>query len=911
MKHLNFYLRQGWSNMNRNRQRTIFVLFCIAVGVAAIVSLRTLGLMIGDSLTQNLQEDNKGDMVVTVPVLTLITGGDYDDDLVNTPATPFQTPTFSEEGIERMQAWANEQGYDITVAARQQGPGRARLDNGDESAPESILTYFVEPDAYPFYGEIEFIEPAEITLAEALAEPNSIVITEGLANLLGAGVGDHLRLAGPEGYLVTAIVDDGNEASLQDINAILLPYAYLSYETGVEQFAVLADAIYFQIPEGEDSAAAGEAFADEFLGIPTVTVEDLREQNSEISENLTRLITTMGLVSLLIGGIGIANTMIVVVGRRTLEIGVLKTIGLQGRQITIMFLLEALLMGIVGSILGIVLGLGLVFILQNIAEQVISQNLNFALYPEALSFGLVTGVLVTLVFGFLPTLSAGNVRPSVVLQPSETIIPKAGRLASILVVILLTGVMGILVGIVMGNILIGIGVAYGTVIILGLFTLVFWVLVIILSQLPSFGFINIKLAQRAMGSHAGRTASTLLALVVGMFSLSLIILLSQSVINVVNSVLADQMGGNLLVIPLTLEDSDVIEEELATMDGINSIEHDVLYTADIVAINGDRDIETLVDEAADRGVAEAQAQSDSDEPIQREITAGNQGTFDIYEFQVNDFVAPFDMQLARDSDWEYEVGEGRDITPQDEASVVVQESSATMWLQLEVGDTLTLGFSDGQEVDVTIAGIIPEPAFGGANVTVGTGAAANAIVSDSAIPEGFMPNPAPFVVDVEDEQVDEVAAAFADIPGVFVFEVSELQELLERILQQLTALPLIVAILALFASSIIIANTVSLATLERRRQIGIMKAIGMQSGNVLRLLLIENGLVGLLGGLIGTGIGTIGILTTGILTENFDSFPLLTLVILVILAVAISLGATMITAYGASREKPLIVLRYE
>lgn len=67
MKHLGFYFRHALSHMNRNRQRTLFVLFCIAVGVAAVVSLRTLGLMIGDALTGNLQETNRGDIVITPP----------------------------------------------------------------------------------------------------------------------------------------------------------------------------------------------------------------------------------------------------------------------------------------------------------------------------------------------------------------------------------------------------------------------------------------------------------------------------------------------------------------------------------------------------------------------------------------------------------------------------------------------------------------------------------------------------------------------------------------------------------------------------------------------------------------------------------------------------------------------------
>jgi putative ABC transport system permease protein len=186
-----------------------------------------------------------------------------------------------------------------------------------------------------------------------------------------------------------------------------------------------------------------------------------------------------------------------------------------------------------------------------------------------------------------------------------------------------------------------------------------------------------------------------------------------------------------------------------------------------------------------------------------------------------------------------------------------------------------------------------------------------AIISDNGIPSGYEPISSPIIVDVEKENVTEVSRAFASERGIFVLEISQLQELTARIIRQLTALPLVVAVLALFASTVIIANTVSLATLERRRQIGIMKAIGLQSRDVLRLLLLENGLVGLLGGLIGTGIGAAAILALGVVSSNLSSFPLFTLIGLVILSVVISLAATLVTAYGAAQEKPLIVLRYE
>jgi putative ABC transport system permease protein len=117
----------------------------------------------------------------------------------------------------------------------------------------------------------------------------------------------------------------------------------------------------------------------------------------------------------------------------------------------------------------------------------------------------------------------------------------------------------------------------------------------------------------------------------------------------------------------------------------------------------------------------------------------------------------------------------------------------------------------------------------------------------------------------------------------------------------------------LFSGGVIIANTVSLTTLERRRQVGVMKAIGLKGRRVLLQMVLENGIVGLLGGLLGVGVGVIGTLLLSInspvsITQSVDWIDV---VLLLALSLVISLVATLLSAWTAAREKPLNVLRYE
>lgn len=906
MRHWRFYLRQALSNLRHHPQRTLFVLFCIAVGVAAVVSLRTVGLMIGDGLTQNLQADNRGDLVIKPPSTdSRLTDAEYDPSLVE-EGGDFSETTFSEPALERLRSWAQKEDCRVQLAIRNLKPASLYpLQHGD-AAPVTAATFFVEPRDYPFYDEHSLLDPAGVPLEQALESPRSIVLNERLAGALDVGLGAQIHLQGPEPFTVTGIIENGAEARLREMEAVVMPWALLRYQDGVSTFGVHADTVYLEAPAEADLQALREDVESRFTGVRVLSTDDLRQQNLEITEYLTDLATVLGLMSLLIGGIGIVNTMLVVVGRRALEIGVLKSLGLQARQITTMFLIEAAALGILGSLAGAGLGLAMVSVLQRIAEKTVSQTLEFRLYPEAILMGVITGILVTLVFGFLPTLSAGRVRPAVVLQPDRAVIPRAGLGLSTAVVIVLTGIIGLMVGQILGKIPLGIGIAYAAMAALALATLILGGLVILFSRLPSFGNAYFKLSQRALATHPGRAASTLLALVVGMFALSSILFMTNTLLNVINDVMEEQLGGDVIVIPDSPESSAEVAAVIREFPGVESVIHQKVYSAKIVAIEGDRDMETLEQWAYNTGLGEEDSRAEPPEPA----PGDEKQDFDPTRFALRNFIDQLTVSLGEELDQEYEIGEGRDLVEDGGGEVVLRHARPLEWLGISVGDQITLQFAEDKEATVEVVGILAEPRQGD-NFQVNVGENTAAIVSADVVPEGTVPRPTPFIVDLEDEHLNAALRRLSEIKGVFALHVSLINQLLTGIFKKLTALPLVVAVLALFAAGVIVANTVSLAVLERRRQIGIMKAVGLQASDVLKVLLLENGIVGLLGGLIGTGFGAVLILTTGMLAESPGSFPFGTLLLLILLALAISLAATMLTAWGASREKPLVVLRYE
>jgi macrolide transport system ATP-binding/permease protein len=130
----------------------------------------------------------------------------------------------------------------------------------------------------------------------------------------------------------------------------------------------------------------------------------LLDMVSATQGTLTILLGTVAAISLLVGGIGVMNIMLVSVSERTREIGVRMAVGARRGDILIQFITEAVVVGIIGGALGVVLGIGLGLIIQ-----IAGVNVSFTLAPPLLAFGcaFATG----LVFGYVPARKAAEMDP--------------------------------------------------------------------------------------------------------------------------------------------------------------------------------------------------------------------------------------------------------------------------------------------------------------------------------------------------------------------------------------------------------------------------------------------------------------------------------------------------------------------
>jgi putative ABC transport system permease protein len=124
---------------------------------------------------------------------------------------------------------------------------------------------------------------------------------------------------------------------------------------------------------------------------------------------MTLLLTSIAMVALLVGGIGIMNIMLVSVAERTREIGIRMAVGARESNILMEFLIESVLLALLGGVLGVVFAGAIVFVVGVISEW------PMRLEPAALAVALTTSSVIGVSFGFLPARRAARLDPIVAL----------------------------------------------------------------------------------------------------------------------------------------------------------------------------------------------------------------------------------------------------------------------------------------------------------------------------------------------------------------------------------------------------------------------------------------------------------------------------------------------------------------
>ena len=287
-------------------------------------------------------------------------------------------------------------------------------------APRSVGARLVQVAAvepgYPFYTRIE-TQPAD---AWGRAAEGGIVADPSLLSAIGAEVGDTLLL-GKAGFTLTGVVT--NVPGDIGVRAAFGPRAFIGANrlAETELLGVGSRAryeAYLKLPEKADVQGLAERFRAGFSAerVTLRTVEDDRARLSDTLGLLSRYLSLVALVALLLGGLGVASAVHVFVKRKLDTVAVLRCLGASGRSVMAVYLVQSALLGVVGSLLGAALGVAVQLLLPSVLHELLPVDVVLAPSWRAIALGVATGVWTTLAFSLPPLLGVRAISPLVVLR---------------------------------------------------------------------------------------------------------------------------------------------------------------------------------------------------------------------------------------------------------------------------------------------------------------------------------------------------------------------------------------------------------------------------------------------------------------------------------------------------------------
>ncbi|WP_084124619.1 ABC transporter permease [Demequina sp. NBRC 110054] len=783
--------RLAYKSVKHNPKRLLLTAAAVALGVALVATTLTLTNALSSGFN-SLFSDIYGDTdVIVEEVPQEEADGTGDDMFAATDAI------FSSDDLAAVQAvdgvagaYGGIQVSGAVLAADFEPSGDLMSSGG---APSQIFNWTGEPQ----------VDRATLEEGAGPKADDEIVLDIDSAPALGYEIGDTVSVAtdtGVEEFTLVGLVRFGEDNSLQGANLAYMTESAaqtLTESDGYQQIAVIVD-------DGADSEKVAEAISEVIPdGTRALTGEAKAAESAEELDDILQYIDifaiAFALIALFVGSYIIINTFRIIVTQRTREFGLMRAIGVTGRQLRSMILLEAVVIAAVSATIGIILGylaaIGMSALVEAFSGEIFG-TVTLPLDAVLWSYGL--GALVTLVSALMPAIHASTISPMEALREAATESKKPLKLRNIVGgAIALLGVVAIFIGLYTGVAdpywYVGSG---AMALVIGVTLLAAQVLVPLAfglrDVLTRIFKIDGKLAANNIHREPRRSANTAAALMIGVMLLALVSTFTESLKAVVTSQFT-QIEAEFFVLSTQGEIPEGAIDLLAGEDGV-----DFVTTTGVTSVMYDGAAESI-------GV------------IQQDLA---------------------DLAYDYDNDPDFDELDGGVYIGPD-----IQKRG------VEVGDVVTLE-GDAAALDLTVTG------------TYNTEGDASFWVDESIGAELFTSVPlfqAMIVmdegVDVDQAQTDLTEALAAEYPLVTLQQPDDLAafansfiDLILGVISAMLGAALIIAILG-------VANTLLLSVTERTREIGLLRAVGVRKSSIWRMVTIEAMVMAIFGTILGMILG--------------------------------------------------------
>lgn len=399
---INDTLQETYTALSANKVRSGLTILGIVIGISSVIALVAIGTGASNSISSSIQSLGSN--------LIQITPGAQRGQGFQASAGRGGAKTLTIADADAIQSQVTDvMAVDSEVSGRYQITAKGTNTNTSVTGVTS---------AYPQIRNLELDEGAFISDAQNQSGAKVAVLGPTTRDdLFGVGatgvIGQTIRIKGMEFKVIGITKAKGGSGFMNQDDAIYIPVKsaqrYFSGDQYLSTIAVQASSADAMTQVQNDITAllldrhhiSDAALAD----FSVLNQNDILATASSITSTLTVLLGALAGISLLVGGIGIMNMMLTTVTERTREIGLRKAIGAKKADIERQFLVEAIVLTVIGGVIGIILGWGIAFTV-NLTGLIAT---SVSLYSVLLAFGV--SALIGIIFGYYPARHAASLNP--------------------------------------------------------------------------------------------------------------------------------------------------------------------------------------------------------------------------------------------------------------------------------------------------------------------------------------------------------------------------------------------------------------------------------------------------------------------------------------------------------------------
>jgi len=386
MPDFGWIIKMALRDVRKNLSRLLLFVSSIVVGIAALVAISSFG----ENLTKDI--DNQAQELLGA-------------DLVLENNKPI--------GAQQVDSMAIKIAAEINFASMVAFP----------SSGDSRLTQVraLEGD-FPFYGKLETI-PADAE-SDFRSGGKKALVEKMLMAQFNAEVGDSIKVGAVTFQIVGELQKVPGQTGITATvaPAVYIPMAYLQ-ETGLVQLGSRVKYnSYLQFEPGTDVEALIKPYEEqwEIDRLDADTVEDRKRSTGRSFANLSNFLSLVAFIALLLGCVGVASAVNVFVKEKLASVAVLRCLGVASLDVLLIYLVEIMVMGLVGALIGAGLGTVLQYVLPAVFSDFLPVEVNVGVSWLSVGFGIITGLFVSILFALLPLLKVRNVSPMATLRPETT-----------------------------------------------------------------------------------------------------------------------------------------------------------------------------------------------------------------------------------------------------------------------------------------------------------------------------------------------------------------------------------------------------------------------------------------------------------------------------------------------------------